>query len=238
MSLEHLLLSRHPSQNFSDVPLLYPPYIACRNSAYRSFTSGLFKKFLCSPVDPSFRALSGRVKFMVRLHKFNKDYLLYSKSSRTTTLQCNHSFLKVGLVPGSEPLLSTLEYVHFEGSLSILEYVHFRGPLSTLDLPTLKGLCQLWICPLWRASYQGRSRDFTLSDSRHLLRSACCQKWTREVNFAETERREKFTCRDFTREQTSAHLNVGLWDLYEPPGAFGHAVSNIRVCVTERGRSV
>jgi len=22
-------------------------------------------------------------------------------------------------------------------------------------------------------------------------------------------------------------LNVGLWDLYEPPGAIGHAVSNI-----------
>ena len=59
---------------------------------------------------------------MVRLHKFNKDYLLYSKSSRTTTLQCNHSFLKVGLVPGSEPLLSTLEYVHFGGPLSTLEY--------------------------------------------------------------------------------------------------------------------
>ena len=25
------------------------------------------------PADPSFRALSGRVKFMVRRHKFNKD---------------------------------------------------------------------------------------------------------------------------------------------------------------------
>ena len=25
------------------------------------------------PVDPSFRALSGRVKFVVRRHKFNKD---------------------------------------------------------------------------------------------------------------------------------------------------------------------
>ena len=28
------------------------------------------------PVDPSFRALSGRVEFLVRRHKFNKDCLL------------------------------------------------------------------------------------------------------------------------------------------------------------------
>jgi len=27
------------------------------------------------PVDPSFRALSGRLKFTVRRHKFNKDSL-------------------------------------------------------------------------------------------------------------------------------------------------------------------
>ena len=27
------------------------------------------------PVDPSFRALSGRVEFLVRRHKFNKDIL-------------------------------------------------------------------------------------------------------------------------------------------------------------------
>ena len=30
---------------------------------------------LLSPVDPSFRALSGRLKFTVRRHKFNKDSL-------------------------------------------------------------------------------------------------------------------------------------------------------------------
>ena len=28
---------------------------------------------LLGPVDPSFRALSGRLKFTVRRHKFNKD---------------------------------------------------------------------------------------------------------------------------------------------------------------------
>jgi len=31
---------------------------------------------LLGPVDPSFRALSGRLKFTVRRHKFNKDSLL------------------------------------------------------------------------------------------------------------------------------------------------------------------
>jgi len=31
---------------------------------------------LPAPVDPSFRALSGRLKFTVRRHKFNKDSLL------------------------------------------------------------------------------------------------------------------------------------------------------------------
>ena len=30
---------------------------------------------LLGPVDPSFRALSGRLKFAVRRHKFNKDSL-------------------------------------------------------------------------------------------------------------------------------------------------------------------
>jgi len=32
---------------------------------------------LLGPVDPSFRALSGRLEFTVRRHKFNKDSLRY-----------------------------------------------------------------------------------------------------------------------------------------------------------------
>ena len=33
---------------------------------------------LLGPADPLFRALSGSLKFTVRHHKFNKDYLMYS----------------------------------------------------------------------------------------------------------------------------------------------------------------
>ena len=34
---------------------------------------------LSGPVDPSFRALSGRLNFVVRRHKFNKDCLLFQE---------------------------------------------------------------------------------------------------------------------------------------------------------------
>ena len=34
---------------------------------------------LLGPVDPSFRALSGRLQFTVRRHKSNKDYLSNSR---------------------------------------------------------------------------------------------------------------------------------------------------------------
>ena len=39
---------------------------------------------LCGPVVPSFRALSGRFKFMVQRHKFNEDSLLYVYRIRST----------------------------------------------------------------------------------------------------------------------------------------------------------
>jgi hypothetical protein len=35
------------------------------------------------PVDPSFRALSGRVEFLVRRHKFNKDNLSFGSGWST-----------------------------------------------------------------------------------------------------------------------------------------------------------
>ena len=41
------------------------------NEAYEFLVSSS----LLGPVDPSFRALSGRLKFTVRRHKFNKDIL-------------------------------------------------------------------------------------------------------------------------------------------------------------------
>ena len=39
------------------------------------------------PVDPSFRALSGRLKFTVRRHKFNKYSLYVESSSSLLSLQ-------------------------------------------------------------------------------------------------------------------------------------------------------
>ena len=38
------------------------------------------------PVDPSFRALSGRLKFTVRRHKFNEDSLFQSSSQQDLLL--------------------------------------------------------------------------------------------------------------------------------------------------------
>ena len=71
----------------------------CRNpkNVYRSWQS---KKTICSssvhgapsslrgPVDPSFRALSGRLKLTVRRHKFKKEFLppvVYSSPIRCTS---------------------------------------------------------------------------------------------------------------------------------------------------------
>ena len=39
---------------------------------------------LLGPVDPSFRALSGRLKFTVRRHKFNKDFLSLGSEAEGT----------------------------------------------------------------------------------------------------------------------------------------------------------
>ena len=43
--------------------------------ATKEYSAAEFLKRLLGPVDPSFRALSGRLKFTVRRHKFNKDFL-------------------------------------------------------------------------------------------------------------------------------------------------------------------
>ena len=41
----------------------------------------VYRQSLLGPVDPSFRALSGRLKFTVRRHQFNKDSLSGGKRS-------------------------------------------------------------------------------------------------------------------------------------------------------------
>ena len=45
-----------------------------QESRCRTF-GGRFGQSPSGPVDPSFRALSGRLKFTVRRHKFNKGFL-------------------------------------------------------------------------------------------------------------------------------------------------------------------
>ena len=50
-----------------------------------------------SPVDPSVRALSGRLEFTVRRHKFNEDSLLVVRMSRVARVSPDwpgHSFSK------------------------------------------------------------------------------------------------------------------------------------------------
>jgi len=47
----------------------------------------VYRQSPLGPVDPSFRALSGRLKFMVRRHKFNKDSL-FSLRARTPPTRC------------------------------------------------------------------------------------------------------------------------------------------------------
>ena len=46
-------------------------YLFLTRVAYRFYI--VYRQSLLGPVDPSFRALSGRLKFTVRRHKFNKD---------------------------------------------------------------------------------------------------------------------------------------------------------------------
>ena len=40
---------------------------------------------LLGPIDPSFRALAGRLNFTVRRHKFNKDSLFVVRDPRMNT---------------------------------------------------------------------------------------------------------------------------------------------------------
>ena len=59
----------------SDVPLYdVPLYRGILFVAYDRFFTVHLQSPL-GPVDPSFRALSGRLEFMVRCHKFKKDSL-------------------------------------------------------------------------------------------------------------------------------------------------------------------
>ena len=61
-----------------------PPADGARSSKVQEQLSALANLTVCpfpgllGPVDPSFRALSGRLEFMVRRHKFNTDSLLHS----------------------------------------------------------------------------------------------------------------------------------------------------------------
>jgi hypothetical protein len=51
----------------------------------------VYRQNLLGPVDPSFGALSGHLKFAVRRHKFNKDSLI-----RETRLGCRVQILRFG----------------------------------------------------------------------------------------------------------------------------------------------
>ena len=60
--------------NGSDHALALPGNRRVRSLHLQVHTRFLFT-YLFGPVDPSSRAFSGRLKFTVRRHKFNKDYL-------------------------------------------------------------------------------------------------------------------------------------------------------------------
>ena len=62
-----------------------------------------------SPVDPSFRALSGRLKFTVRRHKFNKDSLQMSCARQHSSRAPARSRLVWKRPSSSALLLSSLE---------------------------------------------------------------------------------------------------------------------------------
>jgi hypothetical protein len=54
-------------------------------------TLGSVSSCLFGPVDPSFRALSGRLKFTVRRHKLNTDFLSWQAETNTLVM-VNHQF--------------------------------------------------------------------------------------------------------------------------------------------------
>jgi len=54
------------------------------------------------PVDPSFRALSGRRKFTVRRHKFNKDILSAFVSKASEYATCFKQLVSAGLAELTE----------------------------------------------------------------------------------------------------------------------------------------
>ena len=57
---------------------------------------------LLGPVDPSLRALSGRLKFTVRRHKFNNDSLFICSSNELDARQGPSVFFFITLKPRVE----------------------------------------------------------------------------------------------------------------------------------------
>ena len=68
------------------------PFISASNAITITLQASLF-----NPVDPSFRALSGRLKFTIRRHKFNKESVpcktlaWWLASQATSTVFRNHN---------------------------------------------------------------------------------------------------------------------------------------------------
>ena len=60
----------------------------CGDSRYRFYIE--YRQSPFGPVDPSFRALSGRLKFTVRRHKFNEDSLLPGPAQAQARRGCTH----------------------------------------------------------------------------------------------------------------------------------------------------
>ena len=56
-----------------------PIHSSNRNLGLRGDGGWKVSPSLVGPVDPSFRALSGRLKFTVRRHKFNTDSILLGR---------------------------------------------------------------------------------------------------------------------------------------------------------------
>ena len=64
----------------------------------RLFSDPCLESSLLGPVDPSFRALSGRLKFTVRRHKFDKHSLSWSRTLHAPSGWLNRTWF----VPGGE----------------------------------------------------------------------------------------------------------------------------------------
>ena len=58
----------------------------------------VYRQSRLGPVDPSFRALFGRLKFTVRRHKFNKDALRWGGSERITEEDWGLHVVEVGSI--------------------------------------------------------------------------------------------------------------------------------------------